>query len=220
MKARTAVLKIAGASVSALCLSSLAYADPIVINGGALVASLGSARLDARGKDFRMTAAGDFPSGQFAPWSQCFTGCAPGIPIDLFANWSGSDFGGSVTINGTTFPLGIRTEENYSTDVFFVGSVLAPAFDGRTARDVSAPFSFSARLDAPIVPPDFIAHTSHLVGRGTATLGLMWTPAGWTFNQAVYAFEPSTPVPEPGTLTLIGLGLSGIIVRCLRSRRL
>jgi hypothetical protein len=218
MKACAAVLKITAASVCALCFSSLAYADSIVITSGALVMIDRVARLDARAKDFRMIAIGDVNGGQFAPWSQCFTGCAPGIPIDLFGNWSGSDFGGSVTIDGATSPLGIHSEENYSTDVFFMGSVLAPAFDSRTDREVSAPFFFSARLDAPIVPPDFLAHTSHLVGRGSATLRLMWTPTGWSFNQAVYTFEPSTPVPEPGTLTLIGLGLSGLVGRRLLRR--
>jgi hypothetical protein len=60
--------------------------------------------------------------------------------------------------------------------------------------------------------------TGVIIGRGTATLGLMWTPTGWSFNQAVYAFEPSTAVPEPGTITLIGLGLSGLIGRRLRRR--
>jgi hypothetical protein len=220
MKARAAVLKTMGSAVCALLFSSLAYADPIVITSGALVASSDNvARFDAHGKDFSMTAISDFTSGLLAPWSQCLNGCAPGIPIDLFANWSGSDFGGTVTIDGTTFPLGIHTTANYFTDVFFTGSVLAPAFDGRTAREVSAPFSFAARLDAPIPPPDFPApDTSHLIGRGTATLRLRWTPDGWSFNQGVYAFEPSTPVPEPGTMTLIALGLSGLIGRRLRRR--
>ena len=211
MKARAAVLRMTGSAVCALVFPSLASADPIAITAGTLVASDLVARLDARANDFRMIAVGEFTGGIFTPWSQCLTGCAPGSPIDLFGRWSGSDFEGSVTINGGTFPLGISTSENYSTEVFFMGSVLAPAFDGRTTAEVSAPFSFSARL----FPPQGDGQTRDLVGRGTATLELTRTleSAGWVFNQAVYTFEPFTPVPEPGTMTLIGLGLAGMICR-------
>ena len=151
MNARAAALKITGSSIFALLFASQAYAEPIVITSGSLVAFEMVAHLDARGKDFRMIAAGDFTSGDIRPWSQCHGNCFPGTPIDLFANWSGSDFGGTVTIDGSTFPLGISSSLNYATDVVFTGTALAPVFDGRTAREISAPFSFSARLEPPNV---------------------------------------------------------------------
>ena len=137
MNARAAVLKITGSSVIVLLFALQAYAEPIVITSGSLVAFEMVANLDARAKDFRMIAAGDFTSGDIRPWSQCHGNCSPGTPIDLFANWSGSDFGGTVTIDGSTFPLGISSSLNYSTDVVFTGTVLAPLFDGRTAREIS-----------------------------------------------------------------------------------
>ena len=81
MKARAAALRITGSSVLALLCASQAYAEPIVITSGSLVAIEMIANLDARAKDFRMIAAGDFTSGDFRPWSQCHGNCSPGTPI-------------------------------------------------------------------------------------------------------------------------------------------
>ena len=75
-----AALKITGSSIFALLFSSQAYAEPIVITSGSLVAFEMVANLDARAKDFRMIAAGDFTSGDIRRWSQCHGNCSARNP--------------------------------------------------------------------------------------------------------------------------------------------
>jgi hypothetical protein len=225
MNAHPAGLKLTGYSLCAVLLfSSAVSADSIVLTGGALVADLESAaHLDARaGDNFRIIGAGDFNGGRFEPWSQCIHAdqCGPGQIIDLGASWSGSDFTGRVEIDGTSHPLGLATEENYSAIVRFMGTVIAPGFDGSLFNEVSAPFTFSGTLWPPASPDPGPA--SLLSGSGTATLRLSWVSnqfeEGWRFDRAVYAFSPATPVPEPGSIVLLGIGLSGLIGRRLRKR--
>jgi hypothetical protein len=225
MKPDAAAAKITAFSVGAFLLSATAlFADSIAITGGALVATLeNAAHLDVRGSNgFRLRGAGDFHGGRFEPWGQCFhaSDCAPGRDISLFASWSGSDFTGSVTMGGTTYPLGIITEENFSAAVEFTGSVTAPAFDGRILREVSAPFAFSGTLIPPATPDQ--GPPWQLTGKGTATLRLSWSTLpfdqGWRFDRAVYAFDTANPIPEPGSIVLLGIGLSGFVGHRLRRR--
>jgi len=222
MKVHSAGLRITGLSVCALFLSaSILSADSIVITGGALVVTRGEgAHLDGRASDgFRLIGAGDFTGGIFAPYNQCFvqSECGPGQDISLFASWSGSDFTGSVTVDGTTYPLGFHSEENFGGAVQFMGSATAPSFDGRVLREISAPFSFAGSLLPPATPDP--RPPIGLTGAGTATLRLNWISApfdqGWQFDRAVYEFNP---IPEPGSIVLLGIGLSGLVGRRLHRR--
>ena len=65
---------------------------------------------------------------------------------------------------------------------------------------MSAPFLFSGTLR----PPD--APTVALRGRGTATLTVRRFESDWIYSSARYEFQP---VPEPGTMFLLGGGLAG-----------
>ena len=81
---------------------------------------------------------------------------------------------------------------------------------------ITAPFMVNER--SFFQPPD--AANVPLRGKGVVTLTLHANPSFpvWEFSQLRYDFQTPTPVPEPGTLVLVGGGLVVTLLRC-RMRR-
>ena len=91
--------------------SASATADPITLTSGVLIAEQTVARLHLDGLNgFRLDAGGSAVGGIFPIWERCASHeCKPGQTVPLTAAWSGTDFGGSATVDGITFNLGLQT---------------------------------------------------------------------------------------------------------------
>ena len=211
--------------VVALGISTSAHADVIRITSGTAIS-----RDDLFGVDvmvaspdhgFSLSASGDFAGGRYDLYAQCFLGpeCMPGRVLSLAAGWSGTDFVGTATADGLTFPLCCGDENTGAAGALFDGTWTVPAFTGNTATSVAAPFRFTGFLLYPYQPfadPNpFPRREDTLVGSGTATIDLVWQGGNaqlgaWTYAGARYEFSP---VPEPSTFLLVAPFAVGVAAR-------
>ena len=196
--------------------ASTASADPISITSGGLVGDSSAARVDIASPDrsFAMSGAGDAVGGIYAPAQACAAGeCTPGATLGLEAYWSGGDFLGTASIDGTTYQM--NGGDSAAGAVHFHGSWTAPTFTGQQTAFVTSPFTFDGSFWYPAFSGS--ATPIPLVGTGTATLGLDWHPADntWLLSSAHYVFANQSPseTPEPATLLLLATGLVGMATR-------
>ena len=196
-------------------------AEPIPITAGVFSILNGSDSLHLEGpRGFTLNATNIVP-GVYDPRSLCQAGpdtsCLPGALISMETGALGSDLPALVTLDGHIFTTGIGSEDQGSALVHFVGSFVAPPFSADIVS-VFSPFTFNGNV---VFPSDISPEVVLLFGRGTARVDLarVNTPDGprWDFQRATYDFESAAPVPEPGTLVLLGSGLVGCLIR--RNRR-
>jgi hypothetical protein len=208
-----------------LLYPAAASADPITVTGGELIMIGRTGSMELTGhQGFSLTGRVDGASGVFQPWIQCITTpeCTPGTSVSLRAFWSGSDVrNGILTFEGETYP--VREIDGASVAVEFSGSFIAPPF--APSAVVTAPFMLvpftpalrGSQFSLPYPGPALVP----LAGSGMATINLLplgpLVPGVWTVDSVRYDFS-AEPVPEPGTLVLVGLGVAGAARRVTRAR--
>ena len=137
---------------------------------------------------FSLNARGAADDGLWAP-GFCDGTCLPGQELSLAARFSGSDFGGTASVDGRRYSVGIITINQAAVDVDFAGTWTAPRFTGATDATVVSPFTFEGRFDFPstVDQPSAL----DLFGNGIARLRLAWSPqnSGWALESARYQFK-------------------------------
>ena len=140
----------------------------------------------------------------------------------------GSDVNARVTLNGTEYTSlgeGTPSRLNLTTVGFSTGTFEIPPLGAETS--LTAPFSFGGSFSSRVfgVPGEpngiLTLASASFSGRGTSTMFLISTPAGtpttWLVRRIEFDFEDPTPVPEPSTMLLTGLGVA-VLGRRVRTR--
>jgi hypothetical protein len=147
----------------------------------------------------------------------CFDQCVPGATVPLNVGWGGFDLPATVTLDGITYE-GVGSASVQSDAVIrFIASATLPPFSGDTST-VVAPFQFTGRFSFPIAGD---LSSVDLVGAGTVTSTFRRITGVGDFDfyiqqQSTYRFDSASPVPEPGSMLLVG---SGVLWGFRRMRR-
>jgi hypothetical protein len=197
-----------------LCATHPSYADSIQIRGGALTgfAETSSVTLFSD----RFTFHGQTGIGVF-PASGC-QGCGTGFVLTPEATWTGENVVGFGTVDGVPFnlahPLVTGLQLFFTAGADPVWGTPLPTPQAGDVFTVTGAFLFGGIFTSQV---GIIHH--QLIGSGMATLGFRGVDSGngtasWDFapEMTAYRFADSNavPVPEPGTLLLLGPALLGL----------
>jgi hypothetical protein len=203
-----------------------AAADPITITGGTIVQPGGSGFNPGSGNIFgtqNFSWIGNIdPNASFG--TLCDLRCSPGTTADLGPDIIGTATG-DVTYQDQQFRIGGSADSFGQLTLNFTSEavLLPPAGSSAT---FTAPFTVSGSLNFPR-PPVFGQPTPLPVpvsGAGTVTALFGPSPfspvvgPGWQLRQLTYEFSDA-PVPEPGTMLLVGGGLAALVRKRLQSKQ-
>jgi hypothetical protein len=203
-------------------------ADPITLTGGTVQVNvnINGARLTFLGDGFLVRTGTEDFLGPIKQWP-----FPEGTSVSLGGVWHPTDMqGGEATINGVHYSQ-LVFGGGTSGGTFVTPSVV---LRGEGAHTVTVPFTFSGFLTAWASfnpePDEMPVFTTTLIGTGTARAAFLGFPPAGGFPatqtpielpgadfQLEYVFSPS-PIPEPGTLMLLGTGALGMAAARYRSR--
>ena len=215
-------LRPARLAITSLCATGIiltaaphSAAEPIQITGGSMNVTLIGGPISLEGEGFTFDGfvrLGNSPV-------RCLP-CLPGDMLSLNAMWTGIDVVGDVVLNGVPFDISGGVASQSAQVLEFSGSAgTVPPLEGLMAT-MTGPFSFTGWFSLPVNNIDRVR--VDLFGGGTASVFLNRFSTDvntWTSTRATYQFEGTEPIPEPGTMLLVGTALSGLAVRQRRRRQ-
>jgi PEP-CTERM motif len=219
---RTAVVFL----LVSLTFAARIEADPVAVTSGEFrLNAHDTPRFVFRGDEFVLPGVLiDIPAGIF-PFEDCLF-CRAGDSIRLGSDIQSNDLGQTAVtpaqFNGRTYDP--ATERLYYSGAmqFQSSTVTVPQGSTELFLILEQPFTFTASLMAFLSPArtGAPAFTANLTGSGTVTFTIFPNEAGdYHFADLLYSFDTVSPVPEPGTIALIGSGLVGLLARHRRRRR-
>jgi PEP-CTERM motif-containing protein len=215
MNRARAVFPALMAFVVVICVATVAKADPIRVTDGELRAGFGPVGGLLSGEGLSLVAGGfSIQTSLEEPSASFHLAAVPTLTTGALVDFSGALRGndalgaqqnGSFVLVGAPFAM------------FFTASptpITCSSADSFTQCTGAAPFTFDAKLT--VTPPGGAASIRHLIGGGTVEGSLFRGGSSEAMANVLFTFAPTSPTPEPATLSLL---TAGALVAAGRWRR-